>query len=105
MAVSPIKVVSGAQVATASAVLYTASGNLKITAPTFTNTTAAVIGLTIAISYGGAAARTITSNASIAAGSVYLAPELSGQVLGNTDAISAFASATGVNAFISGISF
>ncbi len=104
MAIAPVKLVSGAQLGAASGTLYTATGNVKVTAPAFANTSASAVTLTVTITPSGGAVRAITPGVTIAANGVYLAPELSGQVLANGDVISAQASVGNVvNAFLSGI--
>ena len=105
MAVAPVKLVQGAQLGTGTAVLIAAGDNIKVTAPTFTNTAGAAVTLTISIAYAGGTARVITNGVSVPANASYLAPELAGQVLTSGDTVSASASATGINVFISGISF
>ena len=104
MAITPVIIEGGITLGITLATIYTATGNAKVTAPAFVNTTASPVTLTISITRSGGAAKTITPGVPVAANTVYLAPELSGLVLANGDIIQAQASAAAsINAFISGI--
>ena len=93
-----VQLVAPAQLAgTDAAAVYTAPAltSAKIGRAVFTNTTAGPVTITAGISTGGAlaAATTLISAMTLAAGQSYVSPELAGAIIPAASALRAYASA------------
>ena len=108
MALTPTRLIDGAQIANSTTTYYTATNvRARIDSLTLTNTTAAAVTVTIYLVPGAGvagSANTVLSSYSVAAGQTYLVPGVIGQWLEESGTIQASASAaSAVSIVASGI--